>query len=117
MHVFVLLLRKCTGIYILMRDSVQDITAEITALASTGFLRRDMEQRAARAPPDQLLSTGWWEKAGLGLALHDATGRCSAGVRGEGWESENHVLLVQLILKAKRKTHVALQSKMSNTQD
>lgn len=39
------------------------------------------------------------------------------GVRGEGCESENHVLLVQLILKAKMKTHVALQSKLSNGQD
>lgn len=39
------------------------------------------------------------------------------GVRGEGCESENRILLVQLILKAKMKTHVVLPSKMSNTQD
>ena len=39
------------------------------------------------------------------------------GVRGEGCESKNHVLLVQLILKAKMKTHVALPSKLSNGQD
>ena len=66
MHVFVLLLRKCTGIYILMRDSVQDITAEITALASTGFLRRDTEQQAARAPSDHSFPLGGGKKQALG---------------------------------------------------
>ena len=34
-----------------MRDSVQDVTAEITTLASTGFLRRHREEQTAGAPP------------------------------------------------------------------
>ena len=44
-------------------------------------------------------------------------GGASGWVRGEGCESENHILLVQLILKVKMKTHVALPSKLSNRQD
>lgn len=94
MHVFALLLRKCTGIYILMRDSVQDITAESAALASTRLLlRRGEEQQATRgcqtasSPPGVGGGVGW--KKRLGLASHSAARGGAAGVGERGVNPEN----------------------------
>lgn len=47
MHFFLLLLCRCIAIYFLMRDFVQNVTVEITTLASAGLLRRHLKQQAA----------------------------------------------------------------------
>lgn len=54
-----------------MRDFVQDVTAEITRLASAGFQRRHLEQQVANAQPNLPLSNTWWEKIGLTLVIYE----------------------------------------------